>query len=465
VRPRTSCLPAALAVILARAACADTVTLRDGRSFQGRILDQSRSALSIDTIVAGVRATLTFPTADIALVRFEKLPPGFFDSVSPPPAPPARPAPPAPPEPPVSVDASVPADVPARAATYAEVPIQGIFGQEVTAAGLRDALEQARARGIRHVVFTIDSPGGDAAEMHAVAQALADFDDDFSYHALIVRQAFSAAVFLLACSDTIHVQRGSASGAAVGYVRDATTGQVEVDAKFNAALAAQLAAAAERRGHAPLLFRAMVQRDLSVFAWTDDAGEPHLAAEPPVPSPPGLRQIDSPERVLSMTGDEMVALGFARGFAEDAAGIGPALGIEPWRSAGDFARRATEHAASERARFLADFQAAAAALDAALSRARAADPRRQTVSYSRYTGLLTPRGQAQWRRFVDVALAAWSDVAPALRRLRDLEQRRERLGLARLQHGMDLAAIAAEAEGELRWLRERRSAYYIDQTR
>ena len=45
--------------------------------------------------------------------------------------------------------------------SYLEIPLDGRFGDQITARGLEDALSTARCLGAKHIVFTINSPGGD----------------------------------------------------------------------------------------------------------------------------------------------------------------------------------------------------------------------------------------------------------------------------------------------------------------
>ena len=93
-----------------------------------------------------IRAELTFSRDEIDSMERKPVPPGFFE----PPPPPPRATEPEPTKP--------------DEALYLEVPIDGVFGEQVFAAGIEKALRYARRYRIEHVVFRINSAGGDLHE-------------------------------------------------------------------------------------------------------------------------------------------------------------------------------------------------------------------------------------------------------------------------------------------------------------
>jgi membrane-bound ClpP family serine protease len=184
-----------------------------------------------------------------------------------------------------------------NSARFLEVPLRGVFGAEITAPGIRDAIRAAKSKKAAAVVFTFDTPGGRVLDADAIAAVMdaersAPGGADLKYYALIT-QAFSASVWPLSRCDRIFFAPGAAAGAAVAFRESAKTGNIEVDAKFNAAMAASVSAAAESHGQSGVIYRAMMLKDARLFGYKDASGEYHLSDQPPASDAKDIEEIDS----------------------------------------------------------------------------------------------------------------------------------------------------------------------------
>lgn len=372
---------------------------------------------------------------------------------------------------------------PEPAARYLEVPLRGEVGKEITAPGVRDAIRQAKSRRAGAVVFIIDTPGGRVADAAAIAAVMDQEHAGLQYHAVVV-QAISAAVWPLSRCDHIFFSPAAAAGAAVAYSESASTGQVEVDAKFNAAIAAEIAAMADSRGQPGCVYRAMMLADARLFRWTDH-GAPKLASEPPTPAPPDLQELDSKSTVLAWTARQAADSGFGTLLpSASPSAIGPVLSIADWTSAGDPAAQVMARAAADIARKSAETAKARESIDstrkevlalaeqtaAQAKRARDADPATAITVYFRdSSGMLTSESQIKWRTQSDAAIREWNILQSALTDLQraqtrasnaveDYNKARARESQARLysdkpqplkldpiDHGLDIPALRREA--------------------
>jgi len=455
----TRWLLAVVMLLSAIAARADVVTLHGGRTYEGRIVSETRSRITIDTRVAGIRTKLTLHKADVKAIERKPVPEGFWEPEprgEPEKAHDAEPAP----------RAVEPAPARAHATRYLEVPVRGTFGVEVLAEGLRKALGRAVGTGAGHVVFMIDSPGGFLYEAERVADVLLEFSDRLTYHAVVEREAFSAATTFLAASDHIYFMRGGAAGSAVAFAVSPDTGSAEVDAKINAAWASKLAGLAAANGHPPILFRAMILQDLEVYTWSGD-GARRYGTTAPEPAPADLAQIDTRKTILALSADDAARLGLAR-VIESIDDIAALHGLDGWRSAGPGGLQAMRRAARDRVSLSERIDETRKDLDEAIRRANETDPRRMTVNYSGGSGLLSPQDQQEWRHRTDEALVVRSRLDRLLRRAIALHEQAAREGALHLATPEYLHALEQrrrQNEEAARWLRARRDATRISEIR
>jgi len=225
-----------------------------------------------------------------------------------------------------------PSEAPAVASTYLEVPLVGEVGKEIIAPAVREALKVAKTRKINWIVFKIDTPGGRVADAQAIAKVLLADHPGVTYIAMIQR-SMSAGAWITSACDRLFFVSGGDAGAAVAFSIKQDTGSVDVDAKFNAAIASKLASTAEQHGQPGAIYRAMVLRDERLYSWHDDKGGIKLGNQPPDgPPPKDLKEIDTPETVLSLTTKQAVEFGWGKEVtSNDAAALGALLGVDGWK--------------------------------------------------------------------------------------------------------------------------------------
>jgi hypothetical protein len=332
---------------------ADIVTLKDGTVYEGTVTEENSAQVVIEIVISNIKTSKTFPKYKVRSVEYKPLPEQETKE-----------------EEQVETSREIPVDLPAEVDSdeeeieeedddrssardrlearrnrvlFVEIPIRGLIGMETNARGLKNALSQASKRGVQHVVFTIDSPGGYLYDAIAALEVLKDYDDTFEYHAMVDEGAISAASIYVAAADHIWVRPGARVGGAVAYSENTSSGAAEVDAKLNSIWAADIAARAQTKGHPPEVFRAMVEPAAEL--WIDAEGK----AYPSRPGTPGASQLDNTTTVLTIRADQMVQIGMAKEFAGDIEDLGEVLEIENgWFEVRTIGIRAMERAHEER---------------------------------------------------------------------------------------------------------------------
>lgn len=350
---------------------------------------------------------------------------------------------------------------------YLTVPIEGRIGEEALAEGVERALDFASRRGVEHILFHIDTPGGAVSEAERIAAMMRERSGEFTYYALL-RRAMSAGMFVVFSCDHVFVEPDAAAGAALSYRIGAGTGSPELDAKFNSAMAARLAAIAEANGHDARLARAMVLPELELHALPDAEGDRLVVLDaPPVRSDDresegegqdGVVLLSGAGSVLALTAAEAVRIGFARAWEERAV-----LRGEDWREVGrhghaamERARRDAERRERERERLLGRIKERMLVLEVLVEDAERIDPRAHSdYRTNLQTGRLAPHSRRLWQSRTDAAVETWSAVREGIRRVRGQIRRLGEDGLER-ETSADLRALEARSAREIdRLLRER----------
>lgn len=317
---------------------------------------------------------------------------------------------------------------------YFEVPLKGEFGKEITAPGVRDAMRTARKRNATAIVFVFDTPGGRVSDAQAIAAVIDKErvgergEPDLKVYA-VVQRALSASVWPMAHCDRIFFAPGAAAGAAVAFHWDLKSGNAEVDAKFNAAVTAEVASAAEAHGQAGCVYRAMMLQDAKLFGWATTDGKYSVSDSRPTAAVKELEEIDTPVTVLAWTTTQAAKYGFGTVMpSKDVTCVGALLGAAEWKSAGDMGasvmtraykdveKRAgdTERAKDAIVRAREQVLSTAKMIAATGNMAEAAEPQKSVQV--RYTGqgLFTAQTQMEWRNQTDKAIQGWNSVSTLL---------------------------------------------------
>ncbi len=450
-----------LCVIATLLACsalirADEIELHDGRIFIGQIVDETNSRVRIDTMVSNIRSILSFGRTDILRLQKSELPKDFFAAPNIPPT-----------TNPQATSGAI-ADI-----EFIEVPVVGEIGSAVLAEGLKSALEAAERRNITHIVFRINSFGGQVSVAQEMARLLRSKAESLHYTA-VVERAISAAIWIVFSCDEIVLRPGATIGAATAFYQDFSTGEIDVDAKMNSALAAELCAIAEQQGINPALIRAMIVPDAACY-WVQSA-EGDLAIVDTLQDGDVLKRVLSENgSVLTLTSTEASEIGLANISELETTALHQILGLPRWRIHGKIGEIAMESARENRMRMrvleetrerraseaeqrrinqlgqqIREIEALVRYINDGIDRAESLHPNNYNYSYNIRDGLFTPESRRAWMRHTDEAIVAWERVDDALGKLFRAEGRARKLGSEANFHELDIQSLRELARDSVR---------------
>lgn len=446
---------AALATALATGVRGDVIEMIDGRHFEGEIVAENDSAVSIDTKVSStIRTTLRLPWPQIKSVTRGPVAETFFDQ----PPPPAR--------------VSDPAAQGAGDTLYLEVPINGALGQEVFAEGIDRVLRYAKRYRIEHIVFVIDSEGGDLEEAAAAYNLLRSDRHQLTYHA-IIRNATDAGLAIPVWCDSIHILPGARLGGTQGALSSAEDDAA--DEVLRAQIANDIVRNVDLEGAEGSIVRAMIDPRVSLAAWVDDDGEVVVGEKAPPDAPPD-RIIFSvgPGQLLLLDEPQAVRLG-ADAFRGSAASLGEALGHEGWTLESDIGRSTMDEVRKRKQREAADATASYNArvednirkrrtaegyLEECLQHAAEWDPGSESYEYyvrrwgwgmRRGKIRMTQQSRQRWQQRSDTVIGYLQEAAKAVTALEKLDREATELGLEPTFSPQDL-----------RWVRQDIQTKYND---
>ncbi len=325
---------------LAGSAVADIVYLSDGTWIRGTILKETKDDLEIDGKTnTGITIKATIQKSRVSSILRTDTPA----------AEPAKDGAPAAGEPKTDKPASKDGDktdekAVSKAGDFLVIPLTGTFGEDIVPMGVKPSLEWAVKNKVKHIVFTIDSDGGQVWAAEAIRDMMVKHENDLTYH-MVIKKAMSASIWVVFTSHRIAALPASTLGAAVAFSRN-TTGEAEVDEKLNSALAARLASAAEARGHSGHLVRAMILTKYDLFAAKGEDGKWRIVHDRP--NTGQVETLSDGTRVVTLTADEMDRYGVASKLASGAdKDLAKWLGDDKLVSSGNRGEIAMKKAVSE----------------------------------------------------------------------------------------------------------------------
>ncbi len=467
--PHVRATAAVAALLLASTALADVVRMKDGRTVEGQIIRENDAGVLFDGKFSGIRATLLIPPASIESVERRPLPEGFFD----PPAPPER--------------SSDPASFDLDDTLYIEVPISGRFGEQIFTDGINRALAYARRNAIGHVVFVIDSPGGDLDEAARAYKSLGRVRDDVQLHAYVKHCRGAALAVALRC-DSVFLAPGAQIGGSDELLfstqDDASALERQV---VQSQFASQIAREATETPEGADVVRAMLDPRERLVLWTDEYDEFNTARALPMGVPPGRVVLSVGEgELLVINADTASRLGLAT-VPGGVGSLGELLGLEDWtlesdvgREAMDAARVANERrAASAQTRFenqvrqnVERRERAAQAIESNIDLAIEWDP--SAGEYASYGSVVrskrgylrigsggsrtwTEQSQRDWRYRTDAALNYLNNAQRAVRSMQSLDREAQSLGLDPTYPPGELQKIDGEIRRHMDYLQSNRN--------
>ena len=212
---------------------------------------------------------------------------------------------------------------------------------------VRRKLDEAREQGANCVVLEIDSFGGVVHDMLRICELLVSYP--IPTCALVKTKAWSAAAGIALACDEIHMQKGSSIGAA-HPVAQTPEGTKPLTEKYVSAVRTSFKSYAEAKGHSPALAEAMVDPDAEVvWASVEGANKVLYRSEFENMKLRGdariIEVICGKEKLLTLTAEEAVKYGFAKGVVTgrtellDALGYSDARIVDVEMTAGERASR------------------------------------------------------------------------------------------------------------------------------
>jgi membrane-bound serine protease (ClpP class) len=330
---------------------------------------------------------------------------------------------------------------------YCAIPVHGTIGAApdgsecVTSDAFRRGLQRALDLDVAVIVLEIRSDGGLISEMEQIVQAIQGARGP-KFVAHVEKALSAAAIIALACQDIV-MNPGARLGAAVPWTMSREGTPAAIDEKFQSAIRALMRSAAEHGGHNVLLPRGMAEMDLELCLVVQ-GGSP-VVVESHRSRPCQGTVLKPAGRILSLTADEALRCGLARGIAVERARIPAIIGIEAWHEASDQPWHTVLNQ-SQGARRKVQEQADEAA---------------QNAATARYAELMLPRVQqiqarlSELRGVVEAAFATESDLLKQRStEIRQADASYQRSGDATL-HQYKLAEIKNRIDPQFTAVRQR----------
>jgi hypothetical protein len=324
------------------------------------------------------------------------------------------------------------------------IPLQGLFGEDFDADGVKDALQFAKRQKCSEVIFDIDSPGGRGVCAGKIAEILDQYDDSLNYHAVVTR-ATGAPLWILTRCDSI-------------YVSDTAQGVTLAGEPGEPGAGGLLPAAPKQGGLPPAVARAMVIPEAVLYSWHGPDGRTEFFdASPDAGRFPGAVEEDSPVSLLSLTSARCLNLGLA---GSEAAFKAKAAGWKEPSQYGAAAMRKNGEKVRSREAKLRELTAGIAEMDRLLTLARAGKPADEYTDYATMTvpdskgrGTMTvetPEAMLLWAQRDLAYREAWFNAGKAAKDL--LPGAWELHGNPDLEPGLEsrLKGIVREAESKVK---------------
>ncbi len=441
-RPRrlSACPALALVtvVLLGIQGRADLVTLADGRTFEGQVLQESAATVRIDTMVEGTRVVLSFPRVNVKSVEAKAIPERFFERA------------------PAEARVSDSRRVKDPGSLFLEVPIIGDLGRQVFARALSPVLAYAKRWAIPHIVFVIDSRGGSRDEMREIYLLLKEYSGDLRYHAIVKKCQAEAMAVVFWCMPVLIIP-GGVVGGGPGPQPALDDEEGTLQGIMWSQVAEMVVSDTKVTGHMASVVRALVDPGHELAAWKDEDGNIAIDSAPP----PGV----AIDRIIFQIGDGEILvidrktaleLGMPD-FQGGAADLGKILKIPGWAPESEYGIATMRRVGAEMERKIkareAEYerkvkqvatrrQSVQEFIRTSLGQAASWDP--QKATYSTYSEAYnmgagwwggwtsnrwTPESQKKWKSRTDATMYYLREAVKGLKSMKKIEAEAASVGL------------------------------------
>ena len=415
---------AILAVLLVVAAScpADTLVLKDGRTFNGRLVSSDDKVVVFEIHKFGSKMSRTFPRDQVSKVTEGD-------------------APVKPKTPKVTKE---PKDEP-KGPGYFVIPIKGVIGREVANDVFKQCLNQARAKKPDVIILEVDSPGGSVQELSDMLDTLKSFKE-FRIVAYFKQASSSAALLSMACKEIIAAPTGTIGGAVVYNLTPWGT-PTNITEKMASILRAKFRSEAQNAGHNSLLVEGMMQTDV-ILRVVQQGGKPVVVSG-------GTKGtlLKARGKILTLDARQAVACGLAMGQAESVDKCNTLLGITEWRRMPDIATTTFVGWRKKLEGVQKQFTTALKQAEDCFNKAGLSHPARGQYTVDARTGAMTAASRQQWRQRSDRCAALLKQSEQKLAFASTLAEKYPQLGFSKEaidDQKRQLAALRTEIEAARR---------------
>ncbi|HUT61777.1 MAG TPA: hypothetical protein VNA25_28395 [Phycisphaerae bacterium] len=315
----------AVFLCLVVAAHADTLILKDGRKFTGKLIQKDDKQVVFESHFGGSRMKLTFKASEVLTLTKGALPTTTKPAVKP--AAGKLDLPPEPEAPPVVRHAG---------STYYRIPLRGEVGKTVTAKLVEQSLADAFKRSPTVVVLEVGSPGGLIGEVEPILDHMRRYGKSLRIVVYVRNHAISAAAIFSLGAEEIYMHPSGLIGAATAFKMSKEGTPKDIAEKFQSIWRAMARRAAEQGKHSRLLAEAMIDQNLELH-WVEQGGK-KLVNEGT-----GKNVICRRGKLLTLTAGESVACGLSAGTADGYRELGKKMGLAGWTRCEGWAEALATH--------------------------------------------------------------------------------------------------------------------------
>ncbi len=418
-----------LTLLLAGVAPGDVIVLKDGRIFNGEIVQENAESVTMEVLVSNIKSTLTFKMHNIEMVTHSD----GADQLTGKPKSPSNPD--AAPQPNLPRSAPQPKQRQRNDGKefnrYFEIPIHGEFGVDILPEGVAKSLTKAKSLGLTTIVFDIDSDGGYTWAASGITKLLRENKGRFKYYAYI-HNASSEAIWVILSCDGVFMHEDSSIGNAASHTLVGGR-TAAANAKASKAYTSKLISLAKRHGNGADIAMAMVDRDAELYITQNPLDGTHSQHRRriDIPSDHDVVIDDDKHSVLTLNGDEAVRIGFALPAIDSiGASLERHVDRKQWRQTTNIGEKQMRFAAQRSSKLLDEYAAAHSTFKSSMATAADTDPSNGRYAYYS-NGRIVSRYRQIWVRRAKDSIAALERADQSLVAIQNLEKTRAKQGIPR----------------------------------
>ena len=283
---------AILILVASSSVLGDTLVLKDGRTFTGRLVEKTATKVIFEAVIGSGSMRMSFPTTLVREIKKGALPKRT----------PTKRAPKRIEKPKVDEPEKEPEP---RGPSYVVIPFRGEVGLGITADLLSRSFKIAKAARPDVVIVRVNSPGGSIRELQKMIKVLHEYDTDLRVVAYVEKAYSAAAVFSMSCKEIIVGDPGTIGGAVV-FTVGAYGIPTNIGEKWESIIRAEFRTAVKRAGHSEKLLEGMMRTDVELYVVETEEG-PKVVEK----KEGGAKVVKKFGRVLTLDAEQAMQVGLA----------------------------------------------------------------------------------------------------------------------------------------------------------